>query len=106
MNGSKIRNEIIQECGWDNLIRNMVEEIENICPDTEFQIYCKEKFGELLVISFPNNEHIEEIVYKYEIMSQHICENCEDAGERKDVSGWVKTLCSNCYKKALKIHNQ
>jgi hypothetical protein len=88
---------VIQDCGWVNLINKMVKEIEIDNPNLIVQLYCKEKFGELRIEPSIYNEYLENIISKYEAMSQYICEQCERAGQKRNIDGWQKVLCDECY---------
>jgi hypothetical protein len=88
---------VIQDCGWVNLIDKMVKEIEREKPNLIVELYCKEKFGELRIEPSVYNEYLEIVIDKYEIMSQFICEECEKEGRKRNIDGWKKVLCDECY---------
>ena len=65
-------------------------------------VQIKEKYGSLRF--YPNwvTDQIAEILYKYSVMSEHICISC-GAPATKMSLGWICPWCDSC---ASKLHNE
>lgn len=58
----------------------------------------KEKYGSLRLHLYPFNQEIEEIILKYEIISEHVCENCGAVDvPMLNIGGWFSPYCKTCY---------
>ena len=92
--------------GWAAILTMLHTELEQVAPDYEV-LQVKEKFGGLRAyISTPHEEGIDPegtairdaayaLEYKYEALSQSVCELCGHPGVNKADSphGWYRTLC-------------
>ena len=78
--------------GWYGLIKNLIEEAIKAGWNKEV-CQVKEKFASLrfYVNSAPSEVH--DIIHKYEVVSQSICEECGEPGEIHQISGWYRTVC-------------
>lgn len=60
----------------------------------------KEKFGDLRMYYSPHNREINEIIYKYETLSNNICIHCGKPDVPMiNVMGWIRPSCRECYNK-------
>ena len=101
------------EChdGWFQLIYDCCKEIKesyekngyDITIDTIMPFQIKEKYGTLNMY-FNCSEEAHNIVSKYEDMSETVCEFCGDTGILRNMNGWYKTLCENCFIEKNKIY--
>jgi hypothetical protein len=90
--------------GWAAILTMMHTELQQIAPDYE-ALQVKEKFGGLRAYinipsaSFPQGAYsayhaAHALEYKYEALSQSVCETCGKAGRNApNKHGWWKTLC-------------
>jgi hypothetical protein len=95
------------ECdrGWNGILRKMFQELFEAGWDGGVA-QIKEKFGSLRVyLEFveveDKSDKLYEIVYKYEILSETVCEVCGADGAKlrtlKDGRSWIKTNCDICH---------
>lgn len=59
----------------------------------------KEKFGELRMYCFPYNREVDEIIQKYEVLSNNICIHCGKPDVPMINTGWIRPSCRECYNK-------
>lgn len=59
----------------------------------------KEKFGELRIYCFPYNREVNEIIHKYETLSNNICIHCGKPDVPMINTGWIRPSCRECYNK-------
>lgn len=65
-----------------------------------YVVEAKEKFGQLRLYLYPSNEEIENIIRKYEVISEHICENCGAVDvPMLNLAGWFSPYCRECFDK-------
>jgi hypothetical protein len=87
--------------GWWPLIDECIEELEKQVKkeklDTEI-VQIKEKFGSLRIYLSSESNAISDIVERYEIYSEHVCEVCGAfwTAKNRECHGWLKTLCQKC----------
>lgn len=100
------------ECGdgWFDIIYRLCEEISKAYAESgvpaDITVYCiKEKYGMLSFNYCLNNpankvlhEKITKIIYKYENISETVCEECGKEGSLRNDLEWIQTLCDDCYK--------
>lgn len=65
-----------------------------------YVVEAKEKLGQLRLYFHPSNEEIENIIRKYEVISEHICENCGAVDvPMLNLGGWFSPYCRECFDK-------
>ena len=87
------------ECadGWYELLDGLCAEIMQFCikynkkPPVASQI--KEKFGSLRFYVWSASSEIYDIITKYELESQYVCEWCGERGKIRKIRGWYTCLC-------------
>lgn len=89
--------------GWYEVIDKMCEELTSLINEGEEETkdiqftQIKEKFGILRAYIVNGTKTAFEIIYKYEVISGTVCEDC---GSKTQVTtaghGWVVTLCKEC----------
>ena len=90
--------------GWDDIVTEMCEEIndwlvENHLAD-EYVVYqIKEKFGGLRW--YDNGIIPNEIIDKYEILSEKTCAHCGKPSTHM-TTGWILPLCDECDKETTR----
>jgi hypothetical protein len=106
------RYNFVPKCGdgWFNLIWSMCIEVEQELLkeyntleytqiETKFVIHeIKEKWGAMSVFCMlGGTKNIYDIINKYEVLSERICEICGLSGRTVKVNGWYTTLCIEHY---------
>lgn len=93
----------LPDAGWDQLLLDLDRAISAVNPDYEIH-QVKEKFGTLRFYvewnpDLPERENdlIKDLVYRAEAQSAHICEKCGATGAKARHTGWIKTLCDECF---------
>ncbi|WP_346234892.1 hypothetical protein MKY04_18105 [Lysinibacillus telephonicus] len=87
--------------GWYYLLVGMLTEIEehfklmNKSIDRLSFSEIKEKHGLLRVYTNNSISGLQQILRKYEFLSEHVCEICGNKGELRDRS-WSVVLCDRC----------
>jgi len=87
------------ECGdgWYELLNGLCGEIVEYCRKYKREApkasQVKEKFGSLRFYIWYANEDVYNIIDKYELQSQYICEFCGKPGRIKRVGGWYSCVC-------------
>lgn len=108
LNPTDIRNGLMCfgfECddGWLPLLKETFDNINKVVKKNKLNDFrvtqVKEKFGGLRIYWFDANDEIEKIIDRAEKKSMNICEVCSKKGERRNLNGWYKVLCGECYKK-------
>lgn len=99
------------ECskGWSQLINSLAKVLEeyissSISSELQQEIYAiqvKQKFGGLRFYMSQEDAYITGAIILAENLSNHICEECGNVGIRKNVGGWITTLCEDDFKKYL-----
>lgn len=92
------------ECnrGWDGILRKLFQELFDHGWDGGIA-QIKEKFGTLRVhleVQEEIYDELYEIVFRYERLSEMVCEVCGDYGKirnMKDGRSWIKTNCDICH---------
>jgi hypothetical protein len=94
------------ECdkGWWPLIDECVAEIEKQAEREKIDVQIlqvKEKFGGLRIYVSSGTNKIDDIIDRYEILADHLCETCGSfcTAKLRVCHGWYKTLCSDCAQK-------
>jgi len=87
--------------GWIKLFLQMCEDIrkpliENNYLDKFRFSEIKEKYGSMRLYNFGATQEINEIIEKYEYISQFVCEECGKPAEKESINGWVGYYCSDC----------
>ena len=90
--------------GWDRILREMFQELFTAGWDGEIS-QIKEKYGTLRVyLGFTkqyDDDELYKIVFKYEKLSETVCEVCGADGAKlrtmKDGRSWIKTNCDICH---------
>lgn len=91
--------------GWRKAFGSMMcEELDAVIKtadlkDTIIFDQVKEKFGSLRIYYSPYNCEIDEIIKKYEVLSQNICIHCGKPDVPIIDTGWVRPSCRECYHK-------
>jgi hypothetical protein len=87
------------ECsdGWYELIDSLCDEITQYCKRFNKELpkasQIKEKFGSLRFYVWSAPVEIHDIISKYELRSEYICEICGEAGKIRNIRGWYSCLC-------------
>lgn len=63
----------------------------------------KEKFGGLRVYTEAAPDEVYEAIRQAEEQAWRTCEDCGQAGTTREVIGWLRTLCPDCYTAALEV---
>lgn len=61
----------------------------------------KEKWGKLCIY-LTGIDGVHDITHKYEKLSETTCEMCGENGEIRNIKGWYKCTCDDCYEKLIK----
>ena len=87
--------------GWEMI--NEINDVISECNLKDFYpIQIKEKYGSLRFYTTYTTESIDNIIKKYEDMSERICVNCGKPATKISV-GWICPWCDDC---AKKIHDK
>ena len=81
--------------GWYNLIDELSAKLE---PLGVVVMQVKEKFSGLRFYIDIGTDEAFDLIREAESKSVHICEKCGKPGETR-ATGWIKTLCDECFKK-------
>lgn len=89
--------------GWDKTFGQMyMDELGAAIKEDNIKnfriLQIKEKFGQARLYCNIYNEKIDQIIQKYEFISENICMNCGCESPMLD-DGWLYTYCFDCYKK-------
>lgn len=95
--------------GWrkffgEQLAQEVQEAINKMPIDTQHEaciIDIKEKWGQLRVFLSVSSEELEEILKKYEKLSESICCRCGNSKIAR-FSGWFSYLCDDCEQELMK----
>jgi hypothetical protein len=80
--------------GWMQLIRNMLQEIENSCTDQTPELTdIKEKYGTLRVYGDNISDKVQAVIDRYSKLSAETCMTCGAFGKMRDKSGWYYVSC-------------
>lgn len=88
------------EEGWNELVLELIEKLQKI-EDCDFELLqTKEKFGTLRFYVSSGTDEVYDIINKYEVYSEHICEHCGEfyTAKIREKNGWYKTLDDKCAK--------
>jgi len=80
--------------GWNDLYEKLCGELE---PYNAKIMQAKEKYGNLTVYLDEYDKKAYEIVQKYYVLSQYICEQCGNKGIARQDLYYIRTLCDDCY---------
>ena len=104
------------ECskGWYKLIDNLAEAIESHIShsipdelkDDIYAVQVKQKFGSLRFYMNHETPYITGAIAVAENLSNDICEECGNLGDRRNVGGWITTLCESDYIKTLDLRSK
>lgn len=89
------------ECMWDE-IQSVLAKNGKLATMQIFDV--KEKWGELRVDFTCDNslfDKIDKIIYKYTVLSRHICITCGKPDVGQTTHGWIEPICEDCYKKSF-----
>jgi len=83
--------------GWYNLVTELDAELRVVDPDYVLD-QCKEKFGGLrYYVNWSDQcndlDKAEDIITKYEHISEETCDVCGEAGKNESKNGWLATRC-------------
>ena len=110
----KLQNNLMAfgwECdsGWHPIIQELIDILqhmkENHMEDYDFELMqVKEKYGGLRFYVSSETDDVSNLIQRYEIYSEHICEVCGVfyTTKNRSFNGWYKTLCDKCAKKYVK----
>ena len=96
------------ECGdgWVELLKKLTTELKEIDVQKQIKVFqVKEKFGSLRFYVEYDKENILEpwlykkandIISKYESMSETTCEVCGKVGKIKSINHWLRCRCPEC----------
>lgn len=96
--------------GWDKAFGNMYlkelgKAVRHAGLEHEFQILeIKEKYGGYRLYAAPLTDEIDDVISKYEALSQRICVQCGKPDVPVIIKGWIEPLCFDCYKKDYRRH--
>lgn len=91
--------------GWDYAFGDMYlkelgEAVKRSGFEDEFIILQqKEKYGQCRNYVAPTNAEIDDIIAKYEVLSENICIGCGRPDVHMIDTGWISPWCYDCYKK-------
>lgn len=87
--------------GWNKLFLNMCEDIRqplidaNYIDDFRFS-QIKEKYNHMCCYYFGAPQTVNDIINKYEYMSQFVCQDCGKPAT-KETQGWLASFCDGCH---------
>lgn len=98
--------------GWFDLVDKLCWKINNLLEEAERKngettscnvAQIKEKFGGLrfyidLECSYEYRKLINKAIYLAEIQSMDTCQMCSKFGKRKNIGGYITTICDSCEK--------
>lgn len=90
--------------GWHTLFLQFCKDIKQPLVDAnylnEFRFaQLKEKYGTLQIYHFGAPEEVQNIIDKYEYISQFVCVDCGSLDAQMYNYGWVSPRCKQCFKK-------
>lgn len=88
------------ECGpgWFQLLHDLSTELSSEIHPESRVTQVKEKYGTLrFYVDFANDASWD-IIEKYEAKSATICEECGHPGQRREINGWISTLCDDHFR--------
>lgn len=95
---AKVNDEdFIWPWSWERKERPVPEPIEQVVA-----VQVKEKFGGLRFYYSGGDDYIRGVVDMAENMSYKICEDCGSPGKTRNMSGWIKTLCTKHHQERCK----
>lgn len=82
--------------GWEVLYSQMMEDIAALGFEDFEWLQVKEKFGEMRCYTAENDEELNDIITKYEVMASFVCAKC---GKPAVVRTWryILPYCEECY---------
>lgn len=95
--------------GWRKAFGSMMcEELDIVIKAAELEDeivfeQVKEKFGELRIYFAPYNHEVNEIIQKYEVLSQNICIHCGKPDVPMINGNWIRPSCRECYNNSRRI---
>ncbi|WP_160137363.1 hypothetical protein [Chryseobacterium sp. c4a] len=92
-----LKNFSVNSTGWSDLIGKMLSEMVIAGWNMEYDVFGKEKSGELCCSIYSENEELnivlKKITEKYSELSQKVCEICGAVGKKRTIDSWQTTLC-------------
>ncbi|MDN3692826.1 hypothetical protein QWZ06_11325 [Chryseobacterium tructae] len=92
-----LKNFSVNSTGWNDLIGKMLSEMAVSGWNMEYDVFGKERFGELYCTIYSENEELnivlKKITEKYSELSQKVCEICGAEGKKRTINSWQTTLC-------------
>ena len=90
--------------GWVDLFWMCIEELYEPLKKADMLhtfhfLQVKEKYGEMCLYSSGATAEVNDIISKYEYLSQFVCENCGKPAEVQ-TCGWIENLCKDCFEKS------
>ena len=97
---SYINGEYDLPNGWHRLFLQMCEDIRGPlikagCLDKFRFSQIKEKYGTMRCYNFGAPKEVDDIISKYEYISQFICQKCGKPATW-ETSGWIASYCDDC----------
>lgn len=94
-----LKNFSVNSTGWNDLIGRMLYEMAVAGWNIEYDVFGKERSGELYCPIYSENEELNtvlrDITDKYAELSQRICEICGDEGKKRTIGSLETILCLN-----------
>ncbi|MDR6370390.1 hypothetical protein J2795_001066 [Chryseobacterium bernardetii] len=94
-----LTNFSVNSTGWEELIRKLLFEFAIAGWNLEYNVFGKEKFGELRCYTYSEdealNDKLKNIRDKYSKLSVKTCEICGSEGKIRTIGSWETTLCLN-----------
>ena len=83
--------------GWHDLVVELDKELRTVDPNYKLD-QCKEKFGGLrYYVSYSDSsvdaDKVEDIITKYEHISEQTCDVCGNVGKVRSKNGWLAARC-------------
>lgn len=96
------------ECsdGWLPILEELFEKIDEVVKRDNLEnfkvVQVKEKFGGLCVYVHNSNEEIQSLIRDAEKRASQTCEKCGKPGGLREINGWYRTVCEECYRRFLR----
>ena len=85
------------DAGWLPAIAELIQELAALDLPADFRInQIKEKWSELKVHTYPLIEQVAEIIEKYRLRLENVCESCGGYAELKTDNAFYRVRCDSC----------
>lgn len=85
------------DAGWYPVIHELIQELAELDLPADFHIsQIKEKWSELKVHTYPRIEQVAEIIEKYRLRLETVCESCGGYAQLKKDGGFYRVRCDSC----------